>query len=244
MPVLSVIAGRSMTGRRLAGLAPRRPPPAHQAGPVEQAGVIATANLGELLDTAVLLASSRRPRAQGRFGIEHPRPPRCSPPTLARTRACRSPAWPGTPTGAPGPAFPAAHGGRPGRYTLLVGPGLFGRCLELVGADPNVDAVLALMTTSAGSDPVPEVAAAPAARADRRRVLIRWKWSGCSGARAGTPRRSGLCLLESAAPPSAQAARYGMWRAVPPGNVPDLDGLRQDRARDLVANFWPKAGRR
>jgi len=42
---------------------------------------------------------------------------------------------------------------------------------------------------------------------------------------------------ESAAQALGRAARYGMWRAIPPGNVPDLDGLRQDRARDLVAKF-------
>ena len=32
------------------------------------------------------------------------------------------------------------------------------------------------------------------------------------------------------------AARYGTWRATPPGRVPDLEGLRQDRARELVAD--------
>ncbi|MGD0246397.1 MAG: acetate--CoA ligase family protein, partial [Streptosporangiaceae bacterium] len=41
----------------------------------------------------------------------------------------------------------------------------------------------------------------------------------------------------SAAHALGHAARYGMWRAIPPGNVPDFDGLRQDRARFLVAEF-------
>jgi len=44
--------------------------------------------------------------------------------------------------------------------TLLVTPGSFGRCLELVGADPGVDLVLALTATTAGGDLVPEVSAA------------------------------------------------------------------------------------
>jgi hypothetical protein len=43
---------------------------------------------------------------------------------------------------------------------VLVTPGRFRECLELVGADPGVDAVLALTTTTAGSDLVPEVGAA------------------------------------------------------------------------------------
>jgi hypothetical protein len=44
--------------------------------------------------------------------------------------------------------------------TVLVTPGRFRECLELVGADPGVDAVLALTSTTAGSDLVPEVGAA------------------------------------------------------------------------------------
>ena len=42
---------------------------------------------------------------------------------------------------------------------------------------------------------------------------------------------------ESAARALGHAARYGRWRAIPPGNVPDLGGLRPDRARELVAGF-------
>ena len=42
---------------------------------------------------------------------------------------------------------------------------------------------------------------------------------------------------ESAARALGHAARYGSWRAAPPGSVPDLDGLRPDRARELVAGL-------
>jgi len=42
---------------------------------------------------------------------------------------------------------------------------------------------------------------------------------------------------ESAARALGYAARYGMWRATPPGSVPELDGVRQDRARELVDGF-------
>ena len=50
---------------------------------------------------------------------------------------------------------------------------------------------------------------------------------------------------ESAARALGHAVRYGMWRALPPGRVPDLDGLRQDRARELVTGLLtdaPKGG--
>ena len=130
--------------------------------------------------------------------------------------------------------------------TLLIGPGIFGRCLELAGADPGVDAVLALTTPSAGSDPVPEVSAAqlpvPIAAAVLEQVevvrLLRAPGGDC-------PAVPAYAYSGSAAHALGHAARYGRWRAIPPGTVPDFDGLRPDRARELVAGFladWPRAG--
>ena len=127
--------------------------------------------------------------------------------------------------------------------TLLAGPGIFGQCLEIVGADPGVDAVLALTTTSAGSDPAPEVPAArlpvpiAAAVLGQGEVVRLLRGPG-----EDFPAVPAYAYAESAARALGHAARYGIWRAIPPGNVPDLDGLRQDRARDLVAEFL--AGRR
>jgi acyl-CoA synthetase (NDP forming) len=46
---------------------------------------------------------------------------------------------------------------------------------------------------------------------------------------------------ESAARALGHAARYGTWRATPPGRVPDLHGLEPDRAKDLVAGFLANA---
>jgi len=126
----------------------------------------------------------------------------------------------------------------PVNTTLLAGPGLFGQCLELVGADPGVDAVLALTTTSAGSDPAPEVPAArlpvpiAAAVLDQVEVVRLLRGPG-----EDSPAVPAYAYSASAAHALGHAARYGMWRAIPPGNVPDLDGLRQDQARDLVTDF-------
>ena len=127
----------------------------------EQAGVIATANLGELLDTAALLAAQPVP-AGGRVGV------------VANTRgggvlaadACGDVGLQvaslaaGHPAGAPGPAPAGAAVAGPVNTTAVVAPGLFRRCLELAGADPGVDAVLALTATTATSDLVSEVHAA------------------------------------------------------------------------------------
>jgi acyl-CoA synthetase (NDP forming)/RimJ/RimL family protein N-acetyltransferase len=238
MPVLTVIAGRSTTGLHLARAAAATPLLTRRAL-FEQAGVIATANLGELLDTAVLLASQQAP-AGPRVGVVS----NTRGVTLLAADACddaglRVARLAGDTQQALRDLLPrGATVTGPVDTTLRAGPGLFGRCLELVGADPGVDAVLALTTTSAGSDLVPEVPAArlpvpiAAAVLDQVEVVRLLRGPG-----EDSPAVPAYAYSESAARALGHAARYGMWRAIPPGNVPALDGLRQDRARDLVAGF-------
>jgi ATP-grasp domain len=55
------------------------------------------------------------------------------------------------------------------------------------------------------------------------------------GPGGNSPPVPAYAYAESAARALGHAARYGTWRAAPPGRVPDLEGLRQDRARELVA---------
>ena len=50
-----------------------------------------------------------------------------------------------------------------------------------------------------------------------------------------SPAVPAYAYAESAVRALGHAARYGTWRATPPGHVPDLGGLRPDRARELVA---------
>ncbi len=122
--------------------------------------------------------------------------------------------------------------------TLLIDRGIFGQCLELAGADPSVDAVLALTVVSAGNDPVPEVSAArlpvPVAAAVLDQAEVVRLLPGPGEDSLAVP---AYAYAESAAGALGHAARYGMSRLVPLGNVPQLDGLRQDRARDLVEEF-------
>ena len=69
-PILTVAVGRSATGGRLAGAraAKTATPLITRQALFQQAGIIATANLGELLDTAALLASQPVP-AGNRVGV-------------------------------------------------------------------------------------------------------------------------------------------------------------------------------
>jgi len=240
VPVLTVIVGRSMTGRRLAGArATAATPLLTRQALFEQAGVIATANLGELLDTAALLASQPAPAGSRVAVVSNTRgavmlaADACSDAGLqvaglARDtqRALRDLL----------PRDATVTG--PVDTTLLIGPGTFRQCLELAGADPGVDAVLALTVTSARGDLVPEVPAArlpvpiAAAVLDQVEVVRLLRAPD-----EDSPAVPAYAYPESAAHALGHAARYGMWRAIPPGNVPDLDGLRPDRARELVAGF-------
>ena len=239
MPVLTVAVGRSAAGRRLAGAraAKAATPLVTRQALFGQAGIIAAANLGELLDTAALLASQPVP-AGGRVGV------------VSNTRGAAVLA--ADACGDAGLQVAALAGdtqralremlGRealvagPVDTTVLVTPGRFRRCLELVGADPGVDAVLALTTTTAGGDLVPEVGAArlpvPIAAAVLDQVEVVRLLPGSGG---GFPPVPAYAYAESAVRALGHAARYGTWRATPPGRVPDLEGLRQDRARELVA---------
>jgi acyl-CoA synthetase (NDP forming)/GNAT superfamily N-acetyltransferase len=241
MPVLTVDVGRSATGKRLAGAraAKAATPLVTRRALFEQAGIIAAADLGELLDAAALLAAQPVP-AGNRVGVvSNTRggvvlaADACGDAGLQvatltedTQRALRDML----------PSQAAVAG--PVDTTVLVEPGGFRRCLEAVGTDPGVDAVLALTTTTAGGDLVPEVAAArlpvPVAAAVMDQVEVVRLLPGPAGDSAPVP---AYAYPGSAARALGHAARYGIWRAAPPGQVPDLDGLRQDRARELVVGF-------
>jgi len=258
MPVLTVNAGSSSAGQRLAtarqlgrlatarGAVVASPQLTRQAL-FEQAGVIATANLGELLDTAALLASQPAPggsrvavvssaRGAGVLAADACGDAGLQVASLAEDtqRALRDI----LPVGA------AVAG--PVDTTAMIAPGVFRRCLELVGADPGVDAVLVLTAATATIDLVPEVQAArlpvPVAAAVMDQVeVVRM----LSGPGEDSPDVPAYAYPESAARALGHAARYGMWLATPQGRIPDLEGVRQVQAKELATGFLahaPKGG--
>ena len=241
MPILTVNVGRSAAGRRLAAIraAPAAIPQLTRQALFEQAGVIATANFGELLDAAALVASQPMPVGRRVGVVSNTRgggvlaADACGDAGLqvARLTGQTQQALRGLL-----PSYAAVAG--PVDTTAVVAPGLFRRCLELVGADPGVDAVLALVATTATSDLVPEVRAArlpvPIAAAVMDQVEgVRL----LPGSGEDSPAVPAYAYPESAARALGHAARYGAWRATPPGSVPVLEGLLQDKARELVASF-------
>jgi acyl-CoA synthetase (NDP forming)/GNAT superfamily N-acetyltransferase len=249
MPVLTVNVGRSGAGRRLprARVAAAAASLFTRQALFAQTGVIATENLGEMLDVAALLASQPVP-AGNRVGVvSNTRggamlaADACSDVSLQvagltedTQQALRELL----------PREAAVAG--PVDTTVLATPAAFRRCLELVGADPGVDVVLALTATAAGGDLVPEVGAArlpvPIAAAVMDQIEVVRLLPAPDEGSAPVP---AYAYPESAARAVGHAARYGLWRATPPGHVPDLDGLRQDQAEELLAGFLvanPKGG--
>jgi acyl-CoA synthetase (NDP forming)/GNAT superfamily N-acetyltransferase len=241
IPVLTVNAGRSAAARRLAAVraAAEVAPHLTRQALFEQAGVIATANLGELLDTAVLLASQPTPAGRSVGVVSNTRggavlgADACGDAglqvaSLAKDtqRALRDLL----------PDVASVVG--PVNTTAGVAPGVFRRCLELIGADPGVDAVLVLTATTATSDLVPEVRAprlpVPVAVAVMDQVEAVRLLPGQEQGSAAVP---AYAYPESAARALGHAARYGAWRATPPGNVPELEGVNRDRARQLAESF-------
>jgi acyl-CoA synthetase (NDP forming)/GNAT superfamily N-acetyltransferase len=244
MPVLTVNVGRSATGQQLAGArAATATPLLARRALSGQAGVIAAANLGELLDTAALLASQPVP-AGGRVAVvSNTRggavlaADACADAGLQVARLAEATAR-ALREMVPREAIVAG----PVDTTLLVAPGVFRRCLELAGADPGVDAVLALTATAASGDLVPEVSAArlpvPIAAAVMDQVeAVRL----LPGPGKDSPAVPAYAYPESAARALGHAARYGTWRAAPPGRIPEFKDLRPDRAKELIADLLADA---
>jgi len=240
MPVLTVNAGRRPATALAAAAAT---PLLTRQALFEQAGVIATANLGELLDTAALLASQPVPTG-GRVAV------------VSNTRggailAADACADAGLQAASLAEATqrllrdilpPGAAVAGPVDTTVLAAPGVFRQCLELAGADPGVDAVLALTAATAASNLASQVGAArlpvPIAAAVMDQVeavqLLR-------GPGEDPPAVPAYAYPESAARALGHAARYGIWLAAPPGPMPDLEGLHPGRASELIAGFLADA---
>ena len=240
MPILAVNAGRSAAGRRLATMrAVAAVPQLTQQALFEQAGVIATANFGELLDAAALLASQPVPGGPRAGVVSNTRGGGVLAADACGDAGLQVASLAGDTQRALRELLPTgATVAGPVNTTAVVAPGLFRQCLELVAADPGVDAVLALTITTATSDLVPELHAArlpvPIAVAVMDQVeAVRL----LPGPGEDSPAVPAYAYPESAARALGHAARYGRWRAAPPGSVPHLDGLGRDRAAELVASF-------
>ena len=267
IPVLTVLAGRSAAGQQAAAshTAAVASPLVTREALFQQAGIIATESLGELLDVAALLATQPVPAGShvaivsnvGGAGVltadsctEHGLVVhRLSGETRRRLHALV-------------PAGGAVTG--PVDTTATVSEDSFRRCLEIVAADRGVDAVIALvLSTAATGDLVSAISSADVSvplaavvldQAEAVRLLPRapsdagqagqasagaGEDTGEGGATAAHPTASvpSYADPEMAAQAMALAAGYGAWRARPPGRIHDFSDVATDEARALIQTY-------
>jgi acyl-CoA synthetase (NDP forming)/GNAT superfamily N-acetyltransferase len=201
----------------------------------EQAGVITTGGFGELVETAALLAAQPVPAGRtvaivsnvGSAGqlaadacadlglsVHHPRgQARRRLRTLAR--AVTGP----VDTGAP------------------VSAETFRQCLELLAADAEVDAVVAIVLPTGATGDLE----AAIQQADVPKPLAAVVLTQPESVRLLSNRVPAYGSPEAAVRALARAAGYGAWRAAPRGQVPALPDVRTEDARALVraaASGW------
>jgi acyl-CoA synthetase (NDP forming)/GNAT superfamily N-acetyltransferase len=242
MPVLAVDAGRSAAGQRAEAshTAAVATPLVSREALYGQAGVITVPGLGDLIETTALLASQPVPAGRtvaivsnaggagvlaadacADLGLTVHRPHGL---TSRRLRALV-------------PDIGAVGG--PVDTTAAISAENFRQCLELLAADDEVDAMIALvLPTAATGDLVAAIqqadvgvplAAVVLGQPESVRVLPRT---------AGDSQIPAYGYPEAAVGAMARAARYGAWRAEPRGQVPSFPDIRTEDARTLVREFF------
>jgi acyl-CoA synthetase (NDP forming)/GNAT superfamily N-acetyltransferase len=226
------------TARRVSGTMPvltvQAEPAAAQAL-FEQAGVITTRGFSELVETAALLATQPVPAGRtvaivsnvGSAGtlaadacaglglsVHHPHGQAC--------RRLRALIPAGTVTG-------------PVDTTAPVSAEAFRQCLELLAADDEVDAVLAIVLPTGATGDLE----AAIREADTGKPLAAVVLTQPESVRLLNNRVPAYGSPEAAVRALARAADYGAWRAAPRGQVPVLPDVRTGEARALVRGSAP-----
>ena len=230
MPVLTVHAGRSAAGQRAAAshTAAVATPLVSREALFEQAGIIATPGLGELFDVTALLATQPVPAGRtvaivsnvGGAGVlaadacadlgltvHHPR-------ELTRCQL--------------GALLPGGAVGGPVDTTAAVSEADFRQCLELLAADPDVDAMIALVLPTAATGDLEAAIAEADISVPVAVVVLNQPESVRLIDRPDGSKLPAFGYPEAAVAALARAARYGTWRTGPRGNVPDFPDIEAD----------------
>jgi acyl-CoA synthetase (NDP forming)/GNAT superfamily N-acetyltransferase len=239
IPVLTVHAGRSEAGQQAAAshTAAIATPLVSRQALFEQAGIIATPSFGELVEATALLATQAPPAGRtvaivsnvGGAGVLAA--DACTDLGLAVHR----------PSGqvkrrlhALVPAGGAVTG--PVDTTATVSRDDFRQVLELIAADGDVDAMIALvLPTAATGDLVTAIQEADVRVPLACVVLNQQETVRLLDAKTG--QIPGYAYPEAAAGALARAAKYGEWRSAPHTLVPGFGDVNVAGARALVRAF-------
>jgi acyl-CoA synthetase (NDP forming)/GNAT superfamily N-acetyltransferase len=252
LPVLTVHAGQPGTGQRAAAshTIAAATPLVTQEALFRQAGIIATKDLGELVDVAALLASQPAPAgpnvaiisnvggagvlAAGACAQQGLTVHRLTGDTRRRLHSLI-------------PASGAVT--NPVDTTATVTEDGFRRVLEMVAADDGVDAVLALALPTAATGDLTAAIRAADVPVPLAAVLLDQAEAVQLLAHAGEAQHDdwipAYAYPEAAAKALARAAAYGAWRARPAGHLREFGDVSAAEARTLVRDFLhrhPKGG--
>lgn len=242
-PIVAVKSGRSAAGSRAAS--------SHSAALAsldvavdalfDQAGVIRTSTLEELFDVAALLATQPVPPGP-RVGVVT----NAGGPGILLADACEAHGLklpdlaPATIASLRGFLPPQAGLANPIDMIASATPEQFERTIAAVGADPNVDSVVAIYIPLFLTQ-VDEIAAAIARGAAKvpshkpvLSVFISSKGAPATLAGGGRGKLPSYSFPENAALALAKAERYGQWRQRPRGTGLKLDHFAIDTIRAVV----------
>ena len=250
-PVLTVIGGRSAAGQRATAslTAVAATPLITQEALFEQAGVVATTSLGELVDTAALLATQPLP-AGNRVGIISNAggagvlaADACGDAGL-RVAVLSEPSQQRLRRLLPGGAAVAG----PVDTTAAVTQRTFRLALERMARDDGVDALMVLTVPTALGHLGPAIAKADVTKPvvavmldQRESVTLLRRGDGGTDEDGDADQADRLIPAylypEGAARALGRAVRYSAWRSGSHGHIPELDGIRARDARQLVDSF-------
>ncbi|MGH3391975.1 MAG: GNAT family N-acetyltransferase [Actinomadura sp.] len=233
IPLLTVIAGRSPAGQQAAAshTAAAATPAVTRQALFHQAGIIATRNLGELVDVAALLGHQPAPRGPRVAIVSNAGGAGVLTADACVDTGLAVPELSGRTREQLAEVLPAnAVCANPVDTTAAVDPAVFQRSLDIVAADSGVDAVLAVIAPTALSD----LAAAAGRTAKPTAAIILDQGETVTIRSGGLP---SYAFPEDAARAFAHAWSYGRWRARPPGTLPRHADLRPEEAGAIVVDF-------
>jgi len=253
MPVLTMPAGRSEAGQRAAAshTAAAVTPLVTREALFRQAGIIATGDLGELVDVAALLGTQPAPAGPNVAIVSN-----VGGAGVLAADACSQQAL--TVHRLTGETRRRLHSlipssgavTNPVDTTATVSEDTFRRVLEMVAADDGVDAILALaLPTAATGDLTAAIRTADvgvplAAVLLDQAEAVQLMTHGTHEEEQAT-RIPCYAYPEAAARALARAVAYGTWRARPAGQVREFGDLAVAQAHGVVRDFLnqhPKGG--
>lgn len=240
MPVLTVVGGRSADGQRAARshTAAAATPLVTREALFEQAGIIATESLGELIGCAAFLSSQPCPAGRRVVVVSN-----AGGAGVLAADACvdegleLAPISEATRTRLTEILPAGSTIANPVDTTAAIDAEAFGACLAAVAADEEVDAVICVIVPTAMADLTEAITAARPLKPVAVAILDQAEDVKLVAGQAGADAVPSFAYPEGAVKALRHAARYGAWRRRPPGDVPALREVRGIEARELIADF-------